>query len=119
MDIETFRNYCLSKKGVEDAFPFDEVTLVFKVMGKIFAITGLDNDIFEVNLKCDPERAILLREEHPDDILPGWHMNKKHWNTVRFENGLDNKFLKELVDHSYGLVVEKLTKKDRETLSQL
>ncbi len=113
MNVESFREYCLSKKAVEEAFPFDEVTLVFKVMGKIFAITGLDEEVFRVNLKCEPDRAILLREEHPDQIIPGWHMNKKHWNTVYFENGLNTKFLCELIDHSYDLIVSKLPKKDK------
>ncbi len=119
MNIESFREYCLSKKGVEETFPFDEVTLVFKVMGKVFAITGLDDDEFRVNLKCDPERAILLREEHPDHIKAGWHMNKKHWNTVSFETGLDTALLMELTDHSYDLVVQKLTKKNKEILESL
>ncbi len=119
MNVETFRDYCLSKKGVEETFPFDEETLVFKVMGKMFALTGLDEDEFKVNLKCDPERIIQLREDHPDNILPGWHMSKKHWNTVLFENGMETNFLKELIDHSYDLVVDKLTKKDKEILLQL
>jgi predicted DNA-binding protein (MmcQ/YjbR family) len=116
MDIEQFRNYCLSKNGVEESFPFGEETLVFKVMGKIFAITGLENDTFRVNLKCDPERAEELREQHPDDIIPGYHMNKKHWNTVFFEQGLNDAFLLELIDHSYDLIVQKLPKRDREAL---
>ncbi len=118
MNIEEFHAYCMSKKAVEETFPFDEVTLVFKVMGKVFAITGLDNEIFEVNLKCDPEFAVELREQY-DDIRPGWHMNKKHWNTVRFEGSLDDKFLCELVDHSYDLVVKGLKKADREFLKNL
>ena len=115
MNIEDFRNYCLAKKGTEECFPFDEVTLVFKVMGKMFAITGLNADEFRVNLKCDPDRAIQLREEY-EDIIPGWHMSKKHWNTVYFENGLEDAFLIELIDHSYDLVVKSLRKKDREIL---
>ncbi len=118
MNIEEFHTYCLSKKGVEETFPFDEVTLVFKVMGKVFAITGLDNEEFTVNLKCDPDYAIELREEH-EEIKSGWHMNKKHWNTVAFEGDLDNKFLVELIDHSYDLVVKGLRKADREMLKNL
>ena len=118
MNIEEFQTYCLSKPGVTEGFPFDEVTLVFKVMGKIFAITGLDSEEFRVNLKCDPERAIDLREEFPE-IIPGYHMNKKHWNTVSFEGGLRNAFLKELIDHSYDLVAKKLKKADRELLKNL
>ncbi len=118
MNIEEFTAYCLSKKGVEESFPFDETTLVFKVMGKMFALTGLDNEVFEVNLKCDPEYAVELREEY-GDIRPGWHMNKKHWNTVAFEASLDDKMLISLVDHSYDLVVKKLKKADREFLNNL
>jgi predicted DNA-binding protein (MmcQ/YjbR family) len=119
MNIEVFREYCLAKKGVEETFPFDEVTLVFKVMGKIFAITGLDDEEFKVNLKCDPERSTELRALYPDDIMPGWHMNKLHWNTVRFESDLDAKLLKELIDHSYDLIVAKLPKKVRESMKDL
>ncbi len=118
MNIEEFREYCLSKKGVEETFPFDEVTLVFKVMGKMFALTGLDSLEFSVNLKCDPDRALELREQHPE-IQPGWHMSKKHWNTVSFEEGLEDDFLMELIDHSYDLVVKGLTKKLRAELEKL
>jgi len=108
MDIEAFRKYCLGLQGVEETFPFGPDTLVYKVFGKVFAITGLDSEEFNVNLKCDPERAIDLREEYPDQIIPGWHMNKKHWNTVYFETGLNDKTLKDLIDHSYNLVVDGL-----------
>ena len=118
MDIESFHTYCLSKKGVEETFPFDEVTLVFKVMGKMFALTSLKAEVFRVNLKCDPEKALELREEYPA-IIPGWHMNKKHWNTVYFEEGLEDALLIELIDHSYDLVVKGLKKKDRELLAAL
>lgn len=118
MHIEAFRAYCLAKKGVEETFPFDETTLVFKVMGKIFAITGLEHEDFRVNLKCDPQRAVELREQYPQ-IIPGWHSNKRHWNTVYFEDGLPEELLRELIDHSYELVVRGLRKKDREWLAQL
>ncbi|NUQ22652.1 MAG: MmcQ/YjbR family DNA-binding protein [Saprospiraceae bacterium] len=118
MNIEEFREYCLSKKGVEETFPFDEVTLVFKVMGKMFALTGLDSLEFTVNLKCDPDRAIELREQYAE-IKPGWHMNKSHWNTVAFDGDLDDAFLRELIDHSYELVAKSLPKKLREELQQL
>ncbi len=118
MNIEEFCSYCLQKKGVEEAFPFDEVTLVFKVMGKIFAITGLDSTEFKVNLKCDPDRAIELREQYPE-VQPGWHMNKQHWNTVSFEGDLDDRFLCELIDHSYDLIVKSLPKKVRLEWEQL
>ncbi len=119
MNIEAFREYCLRKKGVVEDFPFGEQTLVFKVMGKLFALTGLDEIEYSVNLKCDPDYAIELRETHPDDIAPGYHMNKKHWNTVQFERGLDDSFLKKLVDHSYDLVVASLPKKVRDELANL
>jgi predicted DNA-binding protein (MmcQ/YjbR family) len=118
MDIETFRRYCLQMKGVEETLPFGPDTLVYKVMGKVFAITGLDAEEFQVNLKCDPERAIELREEYPDVIFAGWHMNKKHWNTVLFENGLSRDLLIDLINHSYQLVVEGLPKKIRQDLQQ-
>ncbi len=118
MHIEEFRTYCLQKVGVTEEFPFDDVTLVFKVLGKAFALTGLNAEEFRVNLKCDPERAIVLREEY-EDIIPGYHMNKKHWNTVYFENGLDAAFLMELVDHSYDMVVSKMTKKNKALLEAL
>ncbi|MFQ5448205.1 MAG: MmcQ/YjbR family DNA-binding protein [Saprospiraceae bacterium] len=116
MNVEEFREYCLSKKEVEETFPFDDVTLVFKVAGKMFALTGLDSEVFTANLKCDPERSIQLREEHPEEVLPGWHMNKLHWNTVHFESSLDEALLRELIDHSYGLVVKSLPRKKREEL---
>lgn len=119
MHIEDFREYCLSKKGVEETFPFDDTTLVYKVLGKMFTACGLDEEDFSVNLKCDPEWAIELREEYPDSIIPGWHMNKKHWNTVYFERDLEEDFLKKLIDHSYDLVVSKLRKKDQDLLKKL
>jgi len=115
MDIESFREYCLSKKGVTEEFPFDETTLVFKVMGKMFALTGLNKIPFSVNLKCDPDRAIELREYHPE-IIAGYHMSKKHWNTVNFSGGLATNMLTELIDHSYALVVSGLTKKAKQEL---
>jgi predicted DNA-binding protein (MmcQ/YjbR family) len=114
MNIEELRDYCLSKPHVTEEFPFDKVTLVFKVAGKIFALTSLEGD-FTANLKCDPERAIELREQYPA-IIPGWHMNKKHWNTVDFESGLSTDFAKELIDHSFDCVVKGFSKKRREEL---
>ena len=118
MDIESFRSYCLYKAGTTEEFPFDESTLVFKVMGKIFAITGLDDLEFKVSLKCDPDWAIDLRESFPQ-IVPGFHMNKKHWNTVSFEADLPEMLLREMIDHSYQLVVNGLSAKAKKTLSQL
>lgn len=115
MNIEEYRTYCISKPGVTEGFPFDEKTLVFKVMGKMFALTDVDN--FEsVNLKCDPEKAIELREEH-EDIYPGYHMSKKHWNTVKVNEGVSDDFIYSLINDSYDLVVSKLTKKLKEELS--
>ncbi len=118
MNIEAFRDYCLSKKGVEETFPFGEETLVFKVMGKMFALTGLTDEEFKVNLKCDPQKVIELREKY-EEILPGWHMNKKHWNTVSFEGNLKEELLIDLIDHSYDLVVQKLKKADQAFLKQM
>jgi predicted DNA-binding protein (MmcQ/YjbR family) len=103
MDIEQFRTYCLQKEEVTETFPFDEVTLCFKVNGKIFALTGLDAEHFQVNLKCDPDYALELREAH-EEVQPGYHMNKKHWNTVSFVGSLSDTLLKHLIDHSYELV---------------
>jgi predicted DNA-binding protein (MmcQ/YjbR family) len=118
MNIEELRAYCIAKKGVTEEFPFDEYTLVFKVMGKMFALTGLDSEDPTVNLKCKPEYAVELREEFGEDIFPGYHMNKQHWNTVNYSGGLKDIFVKELVDHSYELVVSGLTKKQKEELQK-
>lgn len=119
MNIEEFRDYCLSKKGVEETFPFGEETLVFKVMGKMFALTGLDTHPATANLKCDPERAIQLREEYDGLIRPGYHMSKVHWNTVELERMIPQNLLLELIDHSYNLVVNSLTKKLQTELASL
>lgn len=116
MNIEEFREYCLSKKGTTEDFPFDESTLVFKVLGKMFALTGLNRIPTQVNLKCDPERAIELREEFDGIIIPGYHMSKRLWNTVIFDARLPKELLLELIDHSYDLVVSGLSKKLRDTL---
>ncbi len=112
MNKENFREYCLSKKAVTESFPFDEVTLVFKVAGKIFALTSLNKPEFSVNLKCDPEKSLELREEYPS-ITPGFHMSKKHWNTVLVDGSIHRELFKELVDHSYDLIVASLAKKVR------
>lgn len=112
MNIESFRQYCISKKGVTEEFPFDEQTLVFKVMGKMFALSGLERIPSQVNLKCDPERSVQLREEHDGAIIPGYHMSKLHWNTIILEL-VPPKLIIELIDHSYDLVVSKFTKKLR------
>lgn len=116
MNIEEFQSYCLCKKGVEECFPFDDKTLVFKVMGKMFALIGLENANF-CNLKCDPEKAIELREQY-DQIRGGYHMNKKHWNTIEY-TALEDDLITGLIDHSYNLVVAKLPKKIKATLEEL
>lgn len=111
MNIEEFRNYCIAKKGVSEEFPFDEQTLVFKVLGKMFALTDVEE--FEgINLKCDPEKALELREKYPA-VQPGYHMNKKHWNTVVMDGSLNEKLIRQLIDHSYELVVQSLPAKTR------
>ncbi len=112
MNIETLREYCLSKKQVTETFPFGEETLVFKVAGKIFLLAGLANpDRF--NVKCDPERAVSLREEY-EEVQPGYHMNKTHWNTVFMNGRLSDSQLKQMVDHSYDLIVASLPKKQQQ-----
>lgn len=113
MNIQHYFDYCLAKKGVTEHFPFDEDTLVFKVGGKMFALASLKD--WEagnpaVNLKCDPDRGEELRAQY-DDIIPGYHMSKIHWNTVKVNRGVDDKLLKELIDHSYNVVFKGLTKK--------
>ncbi len=112
MNIESFRAYCLSKKAVTESFPFDESTLVFKVANKMFALTSLESIELRINLKCDPEYALELREQYPN-IIPGYHMNKKHWNTVIYTGHMRRELLQSLIDHSYNLVVNSLTKKVR------
>jgi predicted DNA-binding protein (MmcQ/YjbR family) len=115
MNIEELRNYCITKKAVEESLPFGPDTLVFKVAGKIFLLAGLDSRPLQFNVKCDPEKAIALREQH-SNVLPGYHMNKKHWNTVIADESASDKLLKEWIDHSYNIVVKGLTKKERESL---
>lgn len=118
MNIEQFRNYCLSKKYVSESFPFDEETLVFKVADKMFALTGLERKPTQVNLKCNPERSLELRDQFPE-IYGGYHMSKKHWNTVIIEGNLTNELIRELIDHSYDLVVKGMTKKKQKELGFL
>ena len=119
MNIEEFRNYCLTKKGVTESFPFDESTLVFKVMNKMFALCGLEHQPARVNLKCDPERSAELREKYYGLINPGYHMSKLHWNTVELEKDLPNELILDLIEHSYDLVVMGLTRKLRKELDDL
>ena len=116
MDIEQLRGYCLNKPRATEDFPFDANTLVFKISGKMFALVPLekwDNGLASINLKCDPEYAIKLREAH-ESIEPGWHMSKKHWNTLYiYKNDLSPKLISQLIDHSYDMVVKGMTNKMR------
>ena len=106
MNIEEIRDYCLAKPGVTEGLPFGEDTLVFKVGEKLFLLTSISlGDSF--NVKCDPEQAIELRERHPE-VQPGYHMNKKHWNTVHTDGNLTRKQLCDMIDHSYGLILKSL-----------
>jgi len=114
LNIEELRDYCLQKHGVTEGFPFGEDTLVFKIGGKVFILAGLD-DGNRFNAKCDPELAVELREQH-DEVKPGYHMNKTHWNTVYMDGSLSVKQLHEMVDHSYNLVFNSLPKKIQEEL---
>jgi predicted DNA-binding protein (MmcQ/YjbR family) len=104
MNVETIREYCLSKKNAEETFPFGPDTIVFKVGGKAFLLMGLDGDSLQFNVKCDPDLATELRERYPA-VLPGYHMNKKHWNTIVVDGSIPKKLLFEWIDHSYELVV--------------
>ena len=117
MDIESLREYCLKKKGVAEDFPFGETTLVFKVKGKMFLLTSLNEDVLQFNAKCDPEKAIELRERY-DAVQPGYHMNKKHWNTVIVDGRLSQQLIREMIDDSYNLVVASLPKKAKEELNK-
>jgi predicted DNA-binding protein (MmcQ/YjbR family) len=110
MNIESLSEYCLSKPGAEETLPFGPDTLVFKVNGKVFLLVGLDAEDLRFNVKCDPDKAIELREEYPC-VLPGFHMNKKHWNTILVDGSVSNALLKEWIDHSYTLVAPKVKKK--------
>lgn len=114
MNIEELREYCLSKKGSSEGFPFDLNTLVFKVGEKMFALVNIDNFEF-INLKCDPEKAIELRAEHAF-IEPGYHMSKKHWNSVKLHTGIKEELLLALINHSYDLVYKSLSKKIKDGL---
>lgn len=109
MDIVELRDYCISKPNVTESFPFDEDTLVFKVNGKMFALTNLTGDL-TINLKCNPEKAIELREMYPA-VEPGYHMNKQHWNTIRIDGSISTSLIKEWIDHSYSLVNKRKSKK--------
>lgn len=117
MTLEEFAEHCLAKPGVQEDFPFDENTLVFKVMGKMFALT--DAEIFEaINLKCDPELAVELREKY-NAVKPGYHMNKTHWNTVTVNSDASDREILKWINHSYELVIKSLTRNQRNELEKL
>jgi len=119
MDIEAFRDYCLQLKGVTEELPFGPDNLVFKVQGKMFALASLDEIPLRVNLKCDPEEAINLRDQYPDNILPGYHMSKKHWNTVILDGMMPQSMIYRLTANSYDLVVQGLPKRLQKELEDL
>ena len=113
MSPETLREFCLSLKSVTESFPFDDDALVFKVMGKMFALTSLEDRT--LSLKCDPEKAIVLREQYPS-VTPGYHMSKKLWNTIQLDGSISDTLIREWIVDSYGLVVAGLTRKQRDEL---
>jgi len=115
MNIEEIREYCLAKAGVTESLPFNDTALVFKVMNKMFAVLDLSENSRGITLKCDPERAIELREQHPE-VTPAWHFNKQHWNGVNLEGSVGDDLLKEWIVHSYDIVVQGLKRADREAL---
>lgn len=111
MNVEELREYCLIKEHVTESFPFDEVTLVFKVMNKMFALISLDGEP-RINLKCEPEKALEIREQYPS-VIPGYHMSKVHWNTVMVDGSVNDDLIKGWIDDSYDLIVASLPKKLR------
>lgn len=117
MDLELVRNFCLKKKGVTESYPFDEVTPVYKVMNKMFCLSNLTPPYF-INIKCDPENAIELREEY-EQVRPGWHMNKKYWNSVYFEGNVSDQQIFEWITDSYNLVVDSLKKSEKAELEKM
>jgi predicted DNA-binding protein (MmcQ/YjbR family) len=121
MNLEDYYEYCLSKKAVTEHFPFDQDTLVFKVGGKMFALSSIsswEKGAPSINLKCDPDKALELRAQY-EDIQPGYHMSKIHWNTIALSNQISNIFAKELIDHSYDLIFKSLPKKLQTEISEL
>jgi predicted DNA-binding protein (MmcQ/YjbR family) len=115
MNIEEIREYCIAKPGVTEGLPFNDTALVFKVAGKMFALLDLSEEARGLTLKCDPERAIELREQHPE-VTPAWHFNKQHWNGIDLRGNINEHQLKELIDHSYSIIVESLPRSKREML---
>ncbi len=115
MNIETFRGFCLTLPYTTEDMPFGEDFLVFRIANRIFALINLNRVPMSVSLKCEPERAVELREQYPDKIVAGYHLNKKHWNTILLES-LPEVLIKEMVQHSYNQVLAKVPKKEREAL---
>jgi len=115
MDLAQFREYCLSKPRATEGTPFGPDVLVFKVRGKMFALAALEEVPTTVNLKCDPDLALELRDRY-EQIQPGYHMNKKHWNTVEIDSGIPDAEVREMIDHSYELVTQSLSKAERKKL---
>jgi len=116
MELDHLKQYCAQKPGTQESYPFGPDTLVFKVGGKMYALTGIDEKPLRVNLKCDPEQAQVLRAMHKN-IIPGYHMNKEHWNTIILDGLLPDELIFRLIDESYSLVVEKLPRLTREALA--
>ncbi len=112
MDVETFRDFCLRKAGATESTPFGEEHLVFKVGSKMFALLAFEEVPATANLKCDPDRALELRDRY-EDVTPGYHMNKKHWNTVVIDGAIPQSELEKMIDHSYELVLRSLSKAER------
>ncbi len=115
MDLESFREYCLKKRGASEDTPFGEDVLVFKIGGKMFALAPLDEIPATANLKCDPDLALELRDRY-EQVRPGYHMNKRHWNTVEIDSGIPHAELRKMIDHSYELVVKRLSDAKRKLL---
>jgi predicted DNA-binding protein (MmcQ/YjbR family) len=118
MNVEDLRDYCIAKKGVEECFPFDETTLVFKVLGKVFLLCGIDSNPLQFNVKCEPAKAIELRENY-SCVIPGYHMNKTHWNSIICDGQASDNIIKSWIDDSYNLIVASLTKKLQAELQNL
>ena len=115
MNVEEIREYCISKPAVTEGFPFNDTALVFKVAGKMFALLDLSEDTRGISLKCDPELAIELREQH-SEVTPAWHFNKRHWNGVSLKSSISDSLLIDWINHSYTIVVDSLPKSKREAL---
>ena len=117
MNIENLRDYCLFKKGAEETLPFGPDVLVYKVSGKVFLLCSLDAEQLQFNVKCNPDKAVELREQY-ECVQPGYHMNKKHWNTIIVDGSVSSNQIKEWIDDSYDLIIERLPKKQKDSLKK-